>query len=525
MATDAALWPLSVEPRPYQTEALGRMVERGNQLLALTMGAGKTLTGVATVDLLAAAGEVASGFVFCPNSIKFQWLGEIRARSGAPCQVIDGSLADRRYQYKHARRFRYNVANYDTLRNDYDLIRHFYGQPDFVIADEATQIKSLRAKRSRVLKAWSKDCPYRFALTGQPIENRPEELFSIMEFVDRGVLGPFIKFDRTFILRDHFGRPVRYRNMDVLKSALEPVMFRRSRKDVEAYLPRINSLEVPIQLGQHVMDLYRFIAADTLKAIQKAMESGSGGGWNILAAYGRADEEGSGKSKGEVMSRLTCMRLLCDHPSLLTMSADAFDDPDSNTGSKYASWLKSEGWLDGLTDNTKLDWAVETIINILDEDPANRVVLFAYFKPMLRLIGRTLSMLKTGWTTLTGDMTARHRKESLERFKQGTRVLLSSDAGQYGIDLPHVNHLISYDLPWSAGAFAQRVARVDRTSSAFGQVNITTMMAKNTIEVRQYEMLRQKNKVAETWIDGQHIDAKGGLTLTLGTLKEFLEAA
>jgi SNF2 family DNA or RNA helicase len=101
--------------------------------------------------------------------------------------------------------------------------------------------------------------------------------------------------------------------------------------------------------------------------------------------------------------------------------------------------------------------------------------------------------------------------------------MLSSDAGQYGIDLPFCNYLISYDLPWSAGAFAQRVARIDRTSSQWGHVNVITLMARNTIEQRQLEMLKQKRKVAETWIDGQHIDARGGLTLTLDTLRRFLE--
>jgi SNF2 family DNA or RNA helicase len=77
------------------------------------------------------------------------------------------------------------VANYDTLRNDVEWFATSTGNRTYVIADEATQIKSLKSKRSRILKGWTRDVPYRFALTGQPIENRPEELFSIMEFVDR----------------------------------------------------------------------------------------------------------------------------------------------------------------------------------------------------------------------------------------------------------------------------------------------------------------------------------------------------
>lgn len=492
-------------------------------MLALIMGSGKSVVALATVEELHNRGEVTSGFVFCPNSVKFQWLEEIRRRTRAPAQVIDGTKDQRRYQYKHARRFRYNILNYDTLRNDMSMMNHWNPEPGFIVADEASYIKSLRAKRSKAIKALGRRCPYRFALTGQPIENRPEELFSIMEFVDREVLGQFQKFDRTFILRDGYGRPVRYRNMATLREAMDPVMFRRTRKEIEAFLPKINTAEIPVSLPTHVMDLYNFIVEDTLVAIDKAIAAGGMGGWNLLAAYGRAEKEEGGKARGEIMARLTCMRLLCDSPALLIMSAESFDDPDSKTGSQYASWLKSEGYLDSLVDSTKMDTAVELIEEILDEDPANRVVLFAYFKPMLRMLRTELAKRNIMAVMLTGDMNAQQRQVSFRQFRLDNRVLLSSDAGQYGVDLPHANHLISYDLPWSAGAYSQRVARIDRTSSQFGHITVASLVTKGTIEQRQLDMLKQKKVIAEAWIDAQHIDAKGGLTLTLDTLKRFLE--
>jgi SNF2 family DNA or RNA helicase len=345
-----------------------------------------------------------------------------------------------------------------------------------------------------------------------------------MEFVDREVLGRFPKFDKTFIVRDHFGRPVKYQNLPILKQVMADVMYRKSRKDIEDFLPKIITMELPVELPRVVGDLYDFIAADCLEAIDAAIQAGSWSTFNVLAAYGRADDP-KGRAMGDIMSRLTCMRLLCDHPSLLKASADEYDDPDSGRGSRYASWLKAEGYLDGVDDSTKLDAAVDLIVQILEESSANRVVLFAFFKPLLRMLRTRLHNLGIQAAMLTGDMNAQARKASLESFQREKRVLLSSDAGQYGIDLPHVNYLISYDLPWSAGAFAQRVARIDRTSSQFPHITVITMMAKNTIEQRQFDMLTQKRTVAEAWIDGQHIDAKGSLTLTLETLRSFLDAA
>src|SRR4029077_20472955 len=166
-----------------------------------------------------------------------------------------------------------------------------------------------------------------------------------------------------------------------------------------------------------------------------------------------------------------------DHPALLLASAQEYDDPDSGRGSKYAAWLHHEGFLDDIVEegHQKLLAACDLVTEILEESPDNRVVLFSFFKPMLRMIRAVLGKRLVGTTMLTGDMNAQQRRSSLESFQGPIRCLLSSDAGQYGIDLPHVNYLVSYDLPWSAGAFAQRVARIDRTSSLFPHVTVITM--------------------------------------------------
>ena len=206
-------------------------------------------------------------------------------------------------------------------------------------------------------------------------------------------------------------------------------------------------------------------------------------------------------------------------------SASEFDDEESRRGSRYASWLKANGYFDGLgtkADDVKLNATVETIQQILSESSDNKVVVFCYFKPMLRMLGKALGVPVV---YLTGDHSTEQRRQSLRQFQGPVNVLLSSDAGQYGVDLPHANYLISYDLPWSAGAYAQRTARIDRISSAFPHVTIMSMLTRGTIEDRQFAILRQKTQVAEAWIDGRHIDAKGGLTLTLESLRSFLEAA
>jgi SNF2 family DNA or RNA helicase len=519
---------MSLPPlRPYQVEAIEQALFRGNLLLAMTMGSGKTATAINVVEKLAADGEIVGGAVFVQNSTKFQWKREIEFWApGSTVNVIDGDKKKRVVQYKKAHQYRYTLLNYEALIHDFDLIAQHL-PIDFLVCDEVTNIKSFKAKKTRHMKVLGKHCDYRFGLSGQPVENRPEELFSIMEFIDPDVLGPFHKFDRTFIARDSWGRPRYYKNLDVLSRSLGDAMFRRSREDIAAFLPQLQTVETPVALDDWSMKLYEEIKVDLLDLIDMAMAAGMGG-FDLVSHYGRGDAaDESNQFKGLVMSRVTAMRLLCGHPALLLKSAGDFDDPDLAGGSQYASALREGGRLDKApTTSNKLIALMDTVNEILAESPTNKVVIFSGFKAMLALISAELRAKKYGHTLISGDVASKTRDERIVKFNTDSscRVFLSSDAGAYGVNLDSGTHLISYDLPWSAGSFAQRVARIDRTSTQHETIFIDSMFAKGTIEERQYDMLVQKRKIAEAFIDGQY-DTQGQLNLDLSSLREFLQTS
>lgn len=508
--------------RPYQEEAIEHALQRGSMLLAMTMGSGKTRTSIEVVERLAAERKVIAGAVFVQNSTKFQWKREIEYWAKPSVLVIDGNKKQRIAQYKDAYKYRYTILNYEALIHDWDLIQEHL-PIDFIIADEVTNIKSFKAKKSRHLKVLGKHSPYRFGMSGQPVENRPEELFSIMEFVDPTVLGSFHKFDKTFITRDNWGRPKFYKNLDTLASALTESMFRRSRSDIAEFLPKVLTVETPTQLDDWSKKLYDEIKLDLIDLIDMAMAAGMGG-FDLLANYGRGDDDAVNQFKGLIMSRITAMRLLCDHPALLLKSASDFDDDESKGGSQYASELKESGRLDKAPDTSnKLIALMDTVNEILSEDSMNKVVIFSGFKAMLAIISAELKKEKYGHTLISGDVPSSVRDERIVKFNSdySCRVFLSSDAGAYGVNLDSGTHLISYDLPWSAGSFAQRVARIDRTSSKHETIVIDSMFCKETIEERQYDMLLQKRKISEAFIDGKY-NAEGQLPLDLSSLREFL---
>ena len=503
----------------HQDDAVDRMLERKSLLVAHDMGLGKTVTTIAAIEELIDSGEVEQVLVICPASVKWQWAKAIKKYTdGGLVKVIDGNKNERWAQYRILRRgeIEYTIMNYEQVVSDWDTLRHFAW--DAVICDEITYIKSPSAKRTRHVRRI--DAPYKFGLSGQPIENRPEELYHIMRWIDPDVLGNAAVFDKLFVVRNKWGGVKHYKNLKHLRDLMEDAMHRKKRSDpdVKANMPKIVHEEYIIDMDAATQKIYDRIARELVQSIRGASAYSS---WNILDHYSGS---GEGWMNGDVMPRLMALRMLCNHPDLLTYSADLYDDPDSQAGSQYASTLRQTGTLSGLTGkpSPKLRVTKEVVEEILSADPANKVVVFSFFKPMLRLIGEQLKGTKHEY--FTGDFTTQEREAARDRFSDDpdTRVLLSSDAGGIGVDLPAANYLISYDLPWSAGKLKQREARIDRISSEWDEITLIKMGMRNSIEEWMLDVLMQKVGVAGAFIDGEY-DQKGQFQLTASGLADFLE--
>jgi len=503
---------------PFQVEASDRMVDRGQMLLAMIMGAGKTVTTISALECLIGAKEVSRVLVVVPSSLKYQWLKEIKKFTTSTAVVIDGSPKQREILWRTALRCQYVIINPEMLINDDKYLLNLGANA--IVIDEATMIKSPRAKRSKMLKKLGKKFQYRFALTGQPIENRPEELFSIMEFVDPSVLGRFDVFDRTFIVRNHFGAPVRYRNLQQLNDTMAESMVRKTREDIADQLPTVIHQVIPVVFDNAGASAYEKISADLITQINNAITS-HGRGFDLWSHY---NGDTGNDAQGQIMSRLTVLRMLCDNPRLVLESASLYEDPSNHgEGSQYASVIVKDGWISESAKTPKLDAVVNYIKDVLDEDPTNKVVLFSFFKKNLRIIQEATKGL-TDSVLFMGGMEASARDLAKQRFQtdSNVRLFLSSDAGGYGVDLPQANYLISYDLPWSAGKLDQREARIIRLSSEHPHVTITSFVMKGSIEERQYEMLQQKRGINEAFLDKGY-DQQGKFELNLGTLSDFLK--
>jgi SNF2 family DNA or RNA helicase len=515
------------ELKPYQVEAVEKMVDKKKILVAYQMGLGKTPMTIAAIESLRKKQEVKETvLVLCLASLKYQWKKEVEKFTGMDALVINGTPKVRKEQYSRMDQHYYVVMNYEQVVNDWEFIKDF--KFDAIVCDEATAIKGFRAKRAKKVKELAKKIPVRYALTGTPIENgRPEEIYSIMQFVNPTILGRFDLFDQTFIVRNHFGGVDRYRNLPVLHKTLADHSVRKAQtdEDVKPYLPDAVYREpLLVAADAKTRKVYNYIATDLLDLLTQA-SSLFGSNFSIQAHYGQAQQQNdpANEMRGQIMSRITALRMLCSNPKLLRDSHANFAKMEGK-GSAYAHQLGEEGLLDGLDKTPKLDATIAYLMEHLEIDPSYKAVVFSSYLGSVAEIVSRLHAKGIDAVSYTGEMNALEKELNKTAFKSSAdvRVLVSSDAGGYGVDLPEGNLLINYDQPWSSGLSLQRNGRINRASSEWETITIQDIIIKDSIEERQHDTLKQKIAVANAVLDGDGINSKGGVDLTVGSLINFL---
>jgi SNF2-related domain len=194
---------------PYQAEGALFAVRAGRCVIGDEMGLGKTIQAIAAVELFARHFGAKRILVICPTSLKHQWQREIGKFTDRQAQVIGGPRAVRQAQY--AQPGFCKIANYDVLVKDLEAINAW--SPDVVIVDEAQRIKNWNTIAARAMKRI--DSPYAIVLTGTPLENRLEELLSIVQYVDRHRLGATWRLRHEHQTVDEAGHVIGYRNLQM----------------------------------------------------------------------------------------------------------------------------------------------------------------------------------------------------------------------------------------------------------------------------------------------------------------------
>ncbi len=438
----------------YQREGALFAARAGRSLIGDEMGLGKTLQAIAAAEIMAREFGVERVLIVCPTSLKHQWAREIERFTDRKSTVIGGLRARREHLYAGATTF-FTITNYDTVHSDLELIGRW--SPDLVVLDEAQRIKNWNTRTARSVKRITS--PYAIVLTGTPLENRLEELMSIVEFVDKHRLGPTFKFLAEHQVRDEHDKVVGYRHLDRIGQTLAPLLIRRAKSQVLTELPgRLEkNIFVPMTPQQQAHH------EENREAVARIVAK-----WRRHRFLSEADQR-------RLMIALQSMRMSCDSTYLLDHATD---------------------W------GVKADELV-TVLGEMLEQPGTKVVVFSQWLRMHELLVRRLSKKRIGHVLFHGGVPSSRRGALVDRFREddACRVFLATDAGGVGLNLQHASVVVNMDVPWNPAVLEQRIGRVHRLGQT-QPVRVVNFIAQGTIEEGMLSVLKFKKSLFAGVLDG-----------------------
>jgi len=407
-------------------------------ILADEMGLGKTIQSIAF--LLSVVTEIRSSgqpaLILCPASLMYNWKQELsRFAPELRTIIADGDKGTRMGRLSESNQIDIMITSYPLLRKDAAT----YASQTFhtIFFDEAQAFKNyttLTAQSVKSLKA-----RYRFALTGTPIENSLEELWSIYDVIFPGLLPDRRAFSE--LPRDTVARRVR------------PFLLRRLKRDVVKELPdKIETLQaselLPAQKKLYTAYL-AMLQQETLKHL---------------------DENTFNKNRIKILAGLTRLRQLCCHPALFI---DGYDEGSA-----------------------KLEQLLELTQECLSA--GKRILIFSQFTSMLAIIGRELTEQAVPYFYLDGETPAAERVELCSRFNEGECdiFLLSLKAGGTGLNLYGADTVILYDMWWNPAVEQQAADRAHRIGQR-NVVQIIRLVSKDTLEDKMYALQQKKLNLIE----------------------------
>lgn len=451
--TDGQIDSLLTTPLfPYQKEGIRFAAKAGKAIIADEMGLGKTIQAIGTAELLRHEGLAESVLIICPTSLKYQWKREIERFTHAKAHVIEGSHQKRKEQFDASEP--YKIISYNSACNDIKIIGSL--QTDMLIMDEVQRLKNWNTQIS--IAARRIKSQYSVILSGTPLENKLEELYSVMEFVDQFCLSPYYKFREKYILTNETEKVIGYQNLNEISKRLSHVLIRRRKKDVRLQMPERMDQNIFVPMTSHQRDMHDEFQSSVAQLIFK---------WNRMHFL-------SEKDRKRLLLLLSQMRMICDSTYIL----------DQKT--RY---------------DTKIDETMNILDSILDNEE-EKVVIFSQWERMTRLVAKELDKRNIGYEYLHGGVPSIKRKDLVSNFTDlpESRVFLSTDAGSTGLNLQVAATIINLDLPWNPAVLEQRIARIYRIGQQ-NNIQVINLVAPNSIEEQMVGKLRFKSSMFEGALD------------------------
>ena len=479
---------ISVTLYPFQRKAVEFILQNdGRACLFDEMGLGKTITATTALLELVRERKASRALIIAPNAVTEQWRGELVEKFNLEPTLVTSraQLRERIDLYSN----RLVVMNYELLRTDLELIL----QKDFdsVILDEVTRVKNWDTQTSEAVKKLI--VRNVIALTGTPLENHLGELYNIVNIVKPGFFGRYSEdFLARYTIKLHgqgwaSSRPiVNPDNLSELRKQLRLISIRRTKAQVLKQLPSLTMQYVYTEPARNQRMIYDIL--------QESL------GETIVEEYAfSASEKGGANPFTRNRIRLyTLLREACADISMIAgylhrkQREDSEDAIALRESRIFKRLMRVIAKLE--PENAKLVELQELIRDFAEQ--GHKLVVFSQFVPVVKLIHDEL--MNDGIETLVyhGQLSDEDRTENLRKFIEHpeSKVLASTDAGQFGLNLQAADVVVNYDLPWNPARLQQRIARLHRIGQT-NKVLAVNFIVKGTVEEHVRDVLERKRKL------------------------------
>ncbi len=468
------------ELRSYQREGLSWLnflhsLELGG-ILADEMGLGKTVQALALIQHLKdrkgkSGGLTKPALIIAPTSVITNWAYEAK-RFTPKLNILLLHGAGRKTHFSEIEKYDIVITSYALLRIDrFDLERYEFS---YLILDEAQNIKNPEAATTKAAKAMQ--AKHRLALTGTPTENRPQELWSIFDFLMPGYLGS-LEFFKAYIEKPILEGDPDVRGLKLLNNKTRPFILRRRKHEVEKDLPP----KVESVLHVEMTDSQRQLYSSILEEVRP----------RIFDAISKKGIRGASIS---ILAALLRLRQVCNHPN----SIDSIKAVPGYDSGKF---------------NLMKDLITEALEN------GHKILLFSQFREMLSIIRRWLDESAVSYLYLDGA--TKNRQELIDRFNNNVDsrlFLISLKAGGTGLNLASADTVIIYDPWWNPAVESQAVDRAHRIGQ-HRTVSVYRLVTENSVEQKIMDLKAKKAKIVDALINAE--DSLSVLKLSKADLEQI----
>lgn len=456
--------------RPYQVEGIQwlsklRKMHLGG-ILADDMGLGKTLQAIAALTQHHEAYPGSPSIVVCPTSLVYNWKEEIhKFNPKLKVLAIDGTPTQRKKLHAEILNHDVLITSYSLLQKDVELYKDI--PFSYSILDEAQYIKNRGTRNAKSVKMLKSS--HKLILSGTPIENSLDELWSLFDFLMPGLLSTYERFVEKFVRYPQNGSASPSMSQsELLKKKVSPFILRRMKEEVLDELPPVSEIIYRCALSETQKELYTSYAASAREELVKLVK-----------------ENGFEKLQIHVLATLTRLKQICCHPALF-----AKEQPEPGDSAKY----------DMLLD------LIQTLVG-----SKKRVVIFSQYTKMLQIMRQDLEKLAIPFEYLDGS--SKNRLNIVKRFNEDVRIplfLVSLKAGGAGLNLVGADTVIHYDLWWNPAVENQATDRVHRIGQK-KSVSSYKLITMDSIEEKILELQNRKQELVRSVISCDE-EAMGKLT-------------